>query len=351
MDNRSHRRLDRIQIARSAGYITIKNGLDKYHQQNKRFNKSCPDLAGSTTTFYIVQQIDSKTMRHHLENENIKITVNSHGAELKSVFNKSNQQEVLWQADPEFWGKSSPVLFPIVGTLKKDIYIYDQKQYKLPRHGFARDYTFKLDEASDSQFIFSLESSAETLQIYPFLFKLQITYTLLGRSLHVAYKVENLSDVETMYFSLGAHPAFKVGIKPDDFSSYTLLFNKDSALKANCLKNGLLTNEQNKIQLSHQKLQLNYKLFENDALVVLDLKSDKVTLLDNVDKNIFTFEFKNFPFFGIWTVKDSGFICLEPWAGVADFDSHDQQLENKTGSNMLQPKEEWSASWTICIPK
>lgn len=307
-------------------------------------------LAGSTTTFYIVQQIDSKTMIHQLENENIKITVNSHGAELKSVFNKVNQEEVIWQADPEFWGKSSPVLFPIVGTLKDGLYIYQGKEYKLPRHGFARDYNFKLEETSDFQLIFSLESSKEIVEVYPFLFKLQITYTLLGRSLHVAYNVENLSDVATMYFSLGAHPAFKVGRKADDISSYRLLFNNDSALKANRLNNGLLTNHQNTIKLSNQKLQLNYELFENDALVLLDMESEKLTLLDSDDRTMLAFEFENFPYFGIWTVKDSGFICLEPWSGIADFDSHDQQLENKAGINTLQPNENWSASWTICIP-
>lgn len=290
-------------------------------------------------------------MIHQLENDSLKIAVDSKGAELKSVFDKSDNKELLWQANPEFWGKSSPVLFPIVGTLKNGIYIYDEKEYKLPRHGFARDYNFNVEEVSASQLIFSLESSKETVQIYPFLFRLEIIYTLKDNSLHVEYKVKNLSDVATIYFSLGSHPAFNVGRKADDFSSYSLLFNKDNELKANCLKEGLLTAQQYEILLNDQKLQLNYKLFENDALVLLDMESDKLTLLDNNDKNILSFEFENFPYFGIWTVKDSGFICLEPWAGVADFDSHDQQLENKTGINTLKPNENWSASWTICIPK
>jgi len=288
-------------------------------------------------------------MTYHLQNENIIITVDSKGAELKSVFNKSNQEEILWQANPEFWGKSSPVLFPILGTLKNDIYIYNQKQYKMPRYGFARDYNFNLDNVSESQLIFSLESSKEIVQVYPFLFKLQIIYTLENNSLQVKYKVENLSDVETMYFSLGAHPAFNVGLKADDFSDYSLLFNKDKELKANCLKDGLLITDKNTITLTNQKLPLNYKLFENDALVLLDMKSDKITLMNNEDKNMLTFEFENFPYFGLWTVKDSGFICLEPWAGVADFETHDQQLENKTGINTLKPNENWSASWTISI--
>jgi len=289
-------------------------------------------------------------MTYHLQNENIIITVDSKGAELKSIFNKSTQEELLWQADPEFWSKSSPVLFPIVGTLKNGIYIHNQKQYRLPRHGFARDYNFKLDEVSNAHLVLSLEASPDTSQLYPFVFKLQIVYTLENNSLEVEYKVENLSDVETMSFSLGAHPAFNVGVKADDFSEYSLLFNKDDELKANCLKDGLLTRDKNTITLTNQKIQLNYKLFENDALVLLDMESDKLTLLDNNDKNMLTFEFENFPYFGIWTVKDSGFICLEPWAGVADFDYHDQQLENKTGINTLQPEENWSASWTVCIP-
>ena len=110
-------------------------------------------------------------MIHQLENNYLKIAVDSKGAELKSVFNKVNKQEVLWQADPEFWGKSSPVLFPIVGTLKNGIYIHDQKEYKLPRHGFARDCNFNLEEVSESQLIFNLESSEETLQVYPFQLK------------------------------------------------------------------------------------------------------------------------------------------------------------------------------------
>ena len=288
-------------------------------------------------------------MIFHLENENIKIAVDTKGAELKSVFNKVNQQELLWQANPEFWGKSSPVLFPIVGTLKDGLYIYQGKEYQLSRHGFARDCNFKVEEVSDSHLVFSLESSKEIVQLYPFVFKLQIIYTLLGNSLQVEYKVENLSDVETMYFSLGAHPAFKVGKKADEFSDYTLLFNKDSHLKASCLKDGLLTTDKNTITLTNQKLQLNYKLFENDALVLLDMKSDKITLLDKDDEPILNFDFKNFPYFGIWTVKDSGFICLEPWAGVSDFETHNQDIKTKSGINTIQPKENWLASWSISI--
>jgi len=288
-------------------------------------------------------------MIHHLENENLKVAVISKGAELKSVFDKTTQQELLWQADPAFWRKSSPVLFPIVGTLKDDTYIYNQKKYKLSRHGFARDYNFILYKMSDTQVIFSLESSAETLKIYPFSFRLQIIYTLNHDSLKVEYIVENLSDEEIMYFSLGAHPAFNVGNTPKDFDDYKLFFNNDPELNASYLNNGLLKADQHTILLNYKTLVLNYKLFENDALVLLNMKSDKITLLDGDNTNLLTFEFENFPYFGLWTVKDSGFICLEPWAGFSDFEDHNQQLTDKLGINILHPQESWSGSWIVTI--
>lgn len=290
------------------------------------------------------------TTTYKLENENIKIAVASKGAELKSVFNKLAQQEFLWQGNPEYWGKSSPILFPIVGTLKDGMYIYKGKEYQLPRHGFARDYNFNVEQISDTQLIFSLEPTTETLKIYPFLFQLQIVYTLGTDRLKIDYKVKNLSDTESMYFSLGAHPAFKVGDAAQDFSNYSLLFNKDNELKANLLSSGLLTHNQNTITLHNQKLNLDYKLFANDALVLLDMKSDKLTLANADDEALLTFELKNFPYFGIWTVKDSGFICLEPWSGISDFETHNRSIEAKAGINNLQPKELWSGFCTISIP-
>lgn len=288
-------------------------------------------------------------MTYHLENQNLKIAVALKGAELKSVFNKIDQQELLWQADSEFWGKSSPVLFPIVGTLKDGKYLYHGKEYQLPRHGFARDYDFKLKEVKESQLIFSLEATEETLALYPFLFKLLIVYTLTVDSLEVTYKVENLSATEPMYFSLGAHPAFNVGTNADDFSNYTLQFDKDVTLEPNILQDGLLTTDKNIITLTKQKLQLHYELFKNDALVLLDIKSNKITLFGNDDEPNLNFEFENFLYFGLWTVANSGFICLEPWAGVADFEDHNQQLTDKFGINMLQPNETWSAFWKVTI--
>lgn len=290
-------------------------------------------------------------MVHYIQNDFLKIAVATKGAELQSVFNKIQQNELLWQANPEYWGKHSPVLFPIVGTLKNGMYRYEGKEYQLPRHGFARDLHFEVEEASDSQIILTLESSPQTLEVYPFVFKLQIIYSLKKHCLEVTYIVENVSAMNSMYFSLGAHPAFNVGARADDFNKFSLAFNNSDVLHATVLTEGLLTDEQIQFALSNRKLHLDYKLFEHDALVFLDQKSNEIQLVATDSTEIFNFKYKNFPFLGIWTVVNSGFICLEPWAGVADFNTHNLHLEQKVGIHHLAPKEQWVAQWSLSIPK
>ena len=44
--------------------------------------------------------------RHILENEEICIEVDTHGAELKSLVRKDTGTEYMWKADPQFWGRT-----------------------------------------------------------------------------------------------------------------------------------------------------------------------------------------------------------------------------------------------------
>lgn len=50
---------------------------------------------------------------YELKGDKLKIQVESVGAELKSLVDLTNGQEYMWSADPEFWGRTSPVLFPL----------------------------------------------------------------------------------------------------------------------------------------------------------------------------------------------------------------------------------------------
>src|SRR6478735_7377458 len=160
-----------------------------------------------------------------LENEFIKVAVSSHGAELTSIFHKQFNLEYLWQADPLKWGKHSPVLFPIVGTLKKNQYFYKGNPYTLTRHGFARDMDFDKISSSFNEVNFQLVSSATLLKNYPFDFELNIRYTIVGSVLSVEYKLNNPGE-SALYFSIGAHPAFNVPISSElKYDDYFLDFS------------------------------------------------------------------------------------------------------------------------------
>jgi galactose mutarotase-like enzyme len=270
--------------------------------------------------------------------------ISSKGAELKSLSNSQTKREYIWNGNPEFWGKHSPILFPIVGTLTNNTYSYNSKKYELPRHGFARDMSFELIYKSDCEAIFSLKSSDETLKKYPFNFELQLIYTLSESDLTVCYKVFNENQFE-MPFSIGGHPAFAL---INNFNNYSLLFENDEEIECYLLENDLLSEKTLKIDLKEKNLPLSYSLFENDALVFKQLNSKKISLLEK-DKPILDFSFKDFPNFGIWTKQNAAFICLEPWIGYADTLSANGAILDKEGIYLLQPNSQKIAEFIIAI--
>jgi galactose mutarotase-like enzyme len=146
---------------------------------------------------------------YYIENDQIKVGIQTKGAELDSVYNKVEQVEYMWSGDPEVWGKKSPILFPIIGTLKDDTYYFDGKAYQLPRHGFAREMEFAVTRQTSNAIVFTLESNETTLSKFPFPFRFDIVYTVNANQLSVSYQVANTGN-NTMYFSVGGHPAFKV---------------------------------------------------------------------------------------------------------------------------------------------
>lgn len=282
-----------------------------------------------------------------LENEHIKVSFTKKGAELRSVLNKINNSDYLWNGNPAYWGKFSPVLFPIVGALKNNTYYYKNEKYQLSRHGFARDFEFEVDQPGIENIIFTLSHNEETLKIYPFQFRLQIKYKLTGSGLSCTYQVSN-PDQQTLLFSIGAHPAFKVPLQRGlEYTDYFLEFNNDDTLSYHKIDHDLIANETVEIELKDKKLPLRHELFYDDALVFKSLKSDCISIRSQKSPNGLHFKFKDFPFFGIWSAKDADFLCLEPWCGIADGLHRTQKLEEKEGIIPLAPGEIWSRTWEI----
>ena len=269
-----------------------------------------------------------------ITNSQLTATINTLGAELISLV--KNNKNYIWQVDEMYWNKTSPILFPIVGRLKNDSYTFNGKTYQLPRHGFARNMEFTFDKKSDSQVIFELNETEETRLIYPFSFKLLMAYTLMENELVIEYFVRNQSD-EVLPFSIGAHPAFAIS---DKFENYSLEFNAADTFETHHLENESFNGKTTLVDTKNNAIALNYALFEKDALVFKQLNSNEVTL-KNKDKAILKVNYDHFPYLGIWTKQNAPFLCIEPWCGLADSNNHNGDLEEKEGMNHLPAGEDF----------
>ena len=284
-----------------------------------------------------------------LKNNKLKATFNELGAELVSLINLETGKEIIWGGNPDFWGGKSPVLFPTVGALKDDSYIFEGETYEMLRHGFARRKFFDVKSSSENEVVFELQSDNETLKFYPFEFYLKIKYTLVDNKLTVSYQVKNKSDKE-MYFSLGAHPGFAIDTANGlNYNDYKISFSDDEKLEIHPLVDNLISQETKTIELENKTLPLSYELFSKDALVMTAMKSRKLILRNNTNKEKVIFTFSNFPYFGIWAAKNADFVCLEPWQGIADFENHNQELTEKFGILKLERNGDWKADWAIEI--
>lgn len=281
-------------------------------------------------------------MNINLISDKLTATIATKGAELTSL--KKEGKEYIWEGNPEFWGKHSPILFPIVGTLKDNSYIYNDKHYELSRHGFARDNDFHSSEISKNSAVFSFSSSIETLKQYPFDFELKITYTLDDDSLIVKYEVTN-NGLSKMPFSIGGHPAFAL---PNNFEDYSLHFENDQSITSYSLKGDLLSDETTTFDLIEKQLPLTYSLFANDALIFKKLNSEKIQIREN-QKPIVEIRLNDFPNLGIWTKNNAPFLCIEPWFGYSDLLTSNGDLFKKEGIIILNPKERFETSFEVKI--
>lgn len=284
----------------------------------------------------------------YLENEHLRVKIHQKGAELAGIQSKVSDLEYMWEADARYWGRHSCILFPIVGKVYGDTYQIDQQAYPLTQHGFARDQPFELYAQTETSISLALESNASTLAIYPFPFRLVATYQLAENRLSITYQVENTAT-KTLYFSIGAHPAFKCPLFPGEKrSDYSLLFNKKENPLRHIIENGFFTGKTEAVALPNQQLCITDHLFEADALVFKQLQSDQVSLVNAAGKKVFTFDFSGFPYLGIWSKNEaSPFVCIEPWFGLADKVGGNKDFREKEGVLSLEKKTSFQCTHSV----
>lgn len=288
-----------------------------------------------------------------IENQRLKVTINLKGAELSSIFDKEKNREVLWQADPSFWGRHAPILFPNVGKQFENKYKLADNVYTTKQHGFARDSIFECVSHNESEAIFELNSSMETKKIYPFDFTLRITYKLNNNDLKVSWNVEN-KGTNKMFFTIGGHPAFNVPIldSGDSRSDYSVMFEGKSELKYILLDPNLgtaMADNIHTLKLENSSVRITDDLFDNDALVFDDTQIESAIIVDKNGNKYVGIECKDFPNFGLWSAGKTPFVCLEPWVGRCDDNGFNLDLSQKPGINALYANEIFNKEYMINI--
>lgn len=281
--------------------------------------------------------------------DTVQICAESRGAELLSLKHRRDGVERLWKGDPAFWGRRAPILFPIVGRLAENRYLFGGKEYALSQHGFARDREFKLIESSPARLLYRLSSDDETLRLYPFPFDLLVGYRLERSRLEVHHRVTNTGP-SPMWFSIGGHPGFACPLKKDEsFEEYELVFEEKETLPRHFLQSGLLTGESAPLLEDSDRLPLSWSLFERDAIVLQGLRSKWVELRNRSGRVRLSVHFEGWPYLGIWTRPGAPFVCIEPWQGLADRAGAPGLLEEKEGIVSLEPGDRWERSYFVEI--
>ncbi len=288
-------------------------------------------------------------MLHTLQNEVLKIALEDRGAELKSIIELSDGTEYLHDGNPDWWKYSSPVLFPFVGKVLNNKYRVDGKEFELPQHGFARTSNFKCVREDEDNIVFQLTWDEDTLEVYPYKFNLDITYILKDNRVEIVWTVKNLDDKD-MYFSIGAHPALRCPIVAgENFEDCYLKFNVAEDSSRLLLKSTGLSHDRVPT-LSGKEFNLNYEIFEGDALIFDDLKSDMISVCSRKSNKSITLIAKGFPFWGIWTPKAGApFVCIEPWLGHADFEDFHGDITEKDGIIKLAAGKTFDAGYAFEI--
>lgn len=280
----------------------------------------------------------------------LKIQTKKSGAELISI--QYNGKEMLFQGvkvlDSNgniYWKRQAPILFPIVGQLKNSQTQIDGEIYEMSQHGFARDMDFEEISKTENKHHYMLKYNEGTLKKYPYKFELHVIYEIIGDTLTVTYKVKNIDD-KKIYFGLGGHPAFNC-----DYSNgeYEIVFseNEDKIVFLK-LKNGLIDTEKAQNILQDNKIYLKEDTFDNDAVIMKNLKSNKVVLQNHeTNQKILEFDFTGFPYLALWSKKGAPFVCIEPWQNTADRIDSTQIYKDKENIIELLKDKEFECKYSI----
>lgn len=289
-------------------------------------------------------------MNFTLENENLSIVVSEQGGELQSIYGKKEQQEYLWQGNPEIWPDRAPNLFPYIARLTNGTYTYQGKTYQMQIHGFVM-YRVLIGTKNENELCFELCADEETYKQYPFQFVYRIKYRLEEKSVCITYEVEN-QDTKKMYFGIGGHPGFVVPFcKDTEFEDYELIFEESSnpdkiLMSEDCFVLG----KEPWQDLKDMRYSLRHDMFDDDAIILTNT-GHSIQLKAKNRENSITVEYLDMNYLGIWHMPktQAPYICLEPWTSLPSRKNVVEDLETQDNLVALEAGAVYRNTWSIVI--
>ena len=287
-------------------------------------------------------------MKYSIENEILKVTVLDRGSQICSVIHKGDGVEHIWQADPNVWGKHGPILFPHCGGLTDGVMNAKGNTYKYTKHGFAKEMAFSLAEQTENQLVLELTDSPETMEYWPYKFRLRSTFTLEGDTLHHTLTVEN-RDEEEMPFGIGFHPGFAVPFDSEHKAEdYALCFDQVENPICMATPKGMISGETYRLGTNITAIPLDEELFAHDSHCMTGLQSKTLGLYEKDTGRGVVCSIKNFPYCLIWSMPGvPQFVCIEPWHSLPGLSTGSTRWEDKPAAAILAPGESWSTTLSI----
>ena len=285
-------------------------------------------------------------MEYTIENEYLKVTVTTRGAQVKSVIRKCDQVEHMWRADPAVWSYHAPILFPHTGKLVDGKLEAKGGVYESGQHGFARNLEHTFLEKTDDTIVLELSSSDETLTRFPYEFRLVSTFFLERDTLHHTLTVENL-DEEKLPFGIGFHPGFAIPFDSSHTAAdYELRFDEmESPLCLNCLPTGLVQQNHYLLGSNITSIPIDARLFANDSHCMVNLRSKTLGIYEKGTGRGVRCDIAEFPYTLIWSKPgEPQFVCIEPWHSLPSPEGGSTKWEEKPAAAILAPGEAWATT-------
>jgi galactose mutarotase-like enzyme len=250
---------------------------------------------------------------------------------------RAGGHDLLWSKDADWWSRSSPILFPIVGWTRNKSIRIDGRIYPMSVHGFAAAEDFAVESISGATAQFVLSDNAATLGVFPFPFRLGVTYALDETGLTVRLEVDN-PGARPLPYALGLHPGFRWPFAGGCRDKYMVLFDKSERPDVPVIApGGLFSRERRPVPLEGRHLRLNDDLFSREALCFLDAASRSVSFLSPDGGPAITVDVDDFPHFALWTKPGAPFLSIEAWTGYGDPETFEGELSDKPSMRLLVP--------------